>query len=171
VSETDVSSPAGPPPRRWGKWLLIASLALNLAVVGAVAARFIMGPPHMRGWGPPPADMGLMWFSRHLPAGSKKMVRDNLKAARPEFRTLRDNVTDQRRIAADTLAAEPFDREAAKAALDKVGAIEAQLREKGVDVLLNTAGKLTPDERKLLADKWKKRLDKPRKRDRDGGPE
>lgn len=159
MTESTFPGSAPAQPSRW-KWLLIASLALNLLVAGAIAGRVVFGPHHGPGrWGQAPGDFGLMGFSKLLPSDRQTLVRQNLRAARPEFRELRAETVELRKQAADVLLAEPFDKAALKAALDRVGAGETRVRDKGVDVFVDTAGQLTPDERKTLAEAWKKRLE------------
>ncbi len=172
---TDTLSPGGPAPRPSSrlKWLLIASLALNLLVAGAVAGRMIFGHRSGPGGGGASVDQGLMWFSHSLPPEQRDLVRQNLKAARPELRALREESVALKKQAAELLAAEPFDRAALKSAMDRVGLAEKTLRDKGVSVVLDTAEKLSPEQRQRLSEFWKMRVERHRGRRKgppDGGP-
>jgi hypothetical protein len=52
-----------PRPRPWQRWLLYASLGLNLAFVGLVAGAIMRGPPEVGLPGP-----ALWHYARALPA-------------------------------------------------------------------------------------------------------
>ncbi len=49
-------------PRRWRDWLLVASLGLNLAILGLAAGAILRGPPERMAAGP-----GLWQYARALP--------------------------------------------------------------------------------------------------------
>lgn len=162
---SDVSRPEPAPSERPGarrlKYALIASLALNLLVLGAVAGTVFMHgfgrhPPPRSGSGPH-QDFGLMGLTRTLPEERRKEMRKNLREDREKLRPLIDDLRAARREAANKLGAEPFDSAALKGAFDVAGEKDRAVREAAVAAFLVHAGQLLPEERRRLADWWLKR--------------
>lgn len=140
------------------KYALIASLALNLLIIGAVAGTmygFRKHPPRF-GQGAR-EDFGLMGLTHKLPEDRRKELRKQLRQERTAFRPLIDEIGAARRDAADKLAAEPFDKAALEAALANVGEKERALRQSAVGVFLGHSEQLTADERRTLSEWWRKR--------------
>jgi uncharacterized membrane protein len=140
------------------KYALIASLALNLLIIGAVAGTmygFRKHPPRF-GQGAR-EDFGLMGLTQKLPEDRRKQLRKQLRQDRVAFRPLIDEIGAARRGAADKLAADPFDKAALEAAIANVAEKERALRQAAVGVFLGHAEQLTPDERHTLAEWWRKR--------------
>jgi uncharacterized membrane protein len=158
---TDVSPPPSTQPApgsRRLKYALIVSLALNLLIIGAVAGTmygFKRHPPRF-GQGAR-EDFGLMGLTHKLPEDRRKELRKQLRQERIAFRPLIDEIGAARRDAADKLAAEPFDKAALEAAIANVGEKERALRQSAVGIFLGHAERLTPDERRTLAEWWRKR--------------
>lgn len=157
---TDVAPPLGDPaapPSRRLKYALIASLALNLVIIGAVAGTMYgwkhHGPRH--GGHPRGEDFGLMGLTRVLPEERRKEVRKQLREERAGMRPMVEDVRAARRDAADRLAAEPFDRSVLEASLAAVTEKDRALREAAVKLFLGHVERLTPDERKMLAERWR----------------
>jgi uncharacterized membrane protein len=160
---SDVSRPEPPAPQGTGsrrlKYALIASLALNLLVVGTVAGAmytFHRHPPPRMGYGPH-QDFGLMGLTRWLPEDRRKEMRRKLREDRERLRPLVDELRAARRDAATKLAAEPFDSAALKAAFDVAGEKDRTVRDAAVTAFLAHAEQLKPEERRKLADWWLKR--------------
>lgn len=154
-------TPVAPPDsgKKRLKYALIASLALNLLILGAVAGTMYTFHKHGR---PPPGgreDFGLMGLSRDFPGDRKKAFRKELRADREKLRPLLDEANTARREAADALAAEPFDRAKLEAAITKVRDRERDVRQSAIALFLGHAETLTPDERKKLADWWRKKAE------------
>lgn len=140
------------------KYALIASLALNLLIIGAVAGTmygFRKHPPRF-GQGAR-EDFGLMGLTHKLPEDRRKELRKQLRQERIGFRPLIDEIGAARRDAADKLSAEPFDKAALDAALANVGEKERALRQSAVGVFVSHAEQLTADERRTLSEWWRKR--------------
>lgn len=163
---SDVTQPAGAAPdsgRRRLKYALIASLALNLLVIGAVAGTmYSFRKHHPR----PPGgeDFGMMGLTRVLPEERRKEVRKALRADRERLRPLMEEVRVARRAAADKLALEPFDRAGLEAAIAAVGEKERAVRDAAVATFLGHAEKLTGEERAKLAEWWRKKSEAPRRK-------
>lgn len=174
---TDVSAPGAPPPQGarsgWLKYALIASLALNLLILGAVAGSMYHFGRHRPFFGGRGEDFGLMGLSRHLSEERRKEIRKRLKDDREALRPLVDEVRAARRAAADRLAAEPFDKAALESAITAAAEKERVLRQAAVTAFLTHAEWLKADERRLLADWWRKRSEpfKPRRGKKAGDAE
>jgi len=148
---------------RWLYGVLVASLALNLLILGGIAsARFF----HHR-------DHGLMGFVRKLPADRQGPVGETLRAERAKLAPLREAVRASWRESNAALGEEPFDQEKLKAALARYNEAESKMRTAISDALAETAGKLNPDERRLMRE-WRERKGQGFRRwrgRRDGGEE
>lgn len=160
VSRPEPSASQGTGSRRL-KYALIASLALNLLVVGAVAGTMVMHgfgrhPLPRIGYGPH-QDFGLMGLTRRLPEERRKEIRKKLREDRDKLRPLIEDLRAARRDAADKLAAEPFDSMALKSAFDVAGEKDRAVREAAIAAFLVHAEQLKPEERRMLADWWRKR--------------
>jgi uncharacterized membrane protein len=140
------------------KLFLIASVALNLLIVGAIAGSMVMwrlhGPGHRGHRGD---DFGLVGFSRTLPAERRNVIRKKIKEERANLEPLRQAMQEAHREAAEALGAEPFDGSRLKAAMDRFSDAEMKLKAAGLAFLIGTADELTPEERRALSEWWKKR--------------
>lgn len=166
---SDLSQPpsATPDPaKRRLKYALVASLALNLLIIGAVAGT-MMGHGRHPLRGGQGEDFGMMGLTRVLPEDRRKEMRKLLRADRENLRPLMDEVRTARRAAADKLAAEPFDRAALEAAIANVAEKERTLRQSAVTAFIGHAERLKPDERAKLADFWRKKSEQPRRKKKD----
>lgn len=153
------------PPRR-GRWIfpaLIASLALNLLVAGSMGAAFWQHshgkPGSWRG-----DEVGLMRFVGKLPKDRQQMLRDDIKLARETLKPMREAARVAWEDANTALAAEPFNKDGAAAAFQRMTDAEATWKTAIGAILIDTAAKLTPDERKMLTE-WRNKR-RPGKRDR-----
>lgn len=138
------SAPVG--RARWLRMGIIASLALNLLFAGGLAA----AAWHHRHRSPGGDDIGLMGFTRELPAERQKMVRDDIAAARLTIRPLRKAAREAWNESNALLTAEPFDKDKYKASMDKLTDAEGRFKAAIATALADTAAKLTPEERSRL---------------------
>jgi uncharacterized membrane protein len=136
--------------RRGLRWLLIASLGLNLLVAGVVVGEMVSGPMGRRG---PSVELALGPFARALaPEDRRAIARDLLDRA--DLRDLRrtERQEDMTALAA-ALRADPFEREAVAALMqaqrDKVRTLEAEVEA----ALLDRLVAMTPEERAGFADR------------------
>jgi uncharacterized membrane protein len=150
-------SPRGAPS--WLKWALIASLAVNLLIIGGAIGHHFMGPHGhpWRGEGRGGDEMGIMGYVRKLPAERRAELSKIVKSGRPDVKVLREDIRKARIGAAEALSAEPFDREKVRAALGAIGAAETRLKQASSDSFLAAAGQMTAEERSGLVAWWKKR--------------
>jgi uncharacterized membrane protein len=139
------------------KPLLVASLAVNLLFAGGVAASVWR---HHHGFGhgdrASRGEFPLLGFVRDLPADRQQAVRDQLMAARDKVQPLRKDVRDAWDASNSILTVEPFDKAKAKEAVTRLLDAESKFKLAVTDVLLDTAEKLTPEERRKLQE-WRER--------------
>lgn len=149
--------------RRWPRWkssLLVASLALNLLVVGVVAT---VGLRH--GFAPPPAagQTTVLNFARSLPPDRKAMIwnatREERRALRPFWAELRKGRANVRAA----LTAEPFDPARYKAAHDQLLEAELRVRKAAHSLVELVATRLSPEERRAFAH-WQQMTERPWRR-------
>ncbi len=153
-------------PLRRSRWLfpaLVVSLALNLLVAGSMGAAYWQhrhsSPGAWRG-----DDVGLMGFVRKLPKERQSVLRDDVKLARENLQPLKEAARSAWVAANTTLATEPFNQEAVTAAFQKMTDAEATWKTAVSGALINTAAKLTPQERQTLTE-WRNKR-RPGKRER-----
>jgi uncharacterized membrane protein len=162
---TDLSTPTvSGGPSRGLRWLLVGSLALNLAIVGGLAALWFKGPPGASRWGSTQTAFGMMKFSRDLPEDRRQAVRKHLKDARSALKAVRDDLRAARVRAAEVLASADYSPEQMKSALDAVAAADNRMRSMGTEALMKAIGELTPEDRQKLAASWTRRLEREQKR-------
>ncbi len=152
MSETPQSAAPPATTRSWAKWLLVASLALNLLVVGAVGSRIW----HARhgNWQPPGGAGGaanVIGFAAHLPAERRRVVMGAIAAQRETLRPLRAEIRVARQGVREAMAAEPFDAKRLGEAHARLLEAELTLRKASQQVVVDIAVLLTPDERRLFA--------------------
>lgn len=170
------TSPVAPPvtpldaPRsgRGLRWLLVASLAFNLAFLGLVAG----GAVRMWRVGPavqpaPAAELQLLW--RALPDEDRRAMRGGDGQARQaEGRDVQDrrHTRDEMRtrLAGDVAAlralllAEPFDRTALQERLTRARDIQAERSERALARMLDRIEAMAPDERARMVDRMERRM-------------
>lgn len=133
-------------PRRWLWIALLASLAINLMVLGVVAGAGLSwryAAAAHGGFGP-----SLLGFVRQLPAERRTVIRRLTSAQREQVAPLRREARLARKEAARALLAEPFDKEAFRLANNRVNAVEARIRDSGVDLIIEVAAAMTAAERR-----------------------
>lgn len=140
------------------KYALIASLALNLLIIGAVIGTMYGYGRHGPRIGHPRGeDFGLMGLTRALPAERRKEIRKLLREDRTKLRPMFEDIRTARREAADKLAADPFDRAALERAISAASDKERALRQEAIGIFLGHAEGLSVDERRTLSDWWRKK--------------
>lgn len=138
----------GPAPGRNLRPVLIASLALNVLIIGGVAAALLM--PYGHGWKGRHRAAGLAGFAETLPPDRAEMVRQKVQAEKANFEAIRKEQREAREAARVILVEEPFDAAKFKAALDRVAdALDKETRTR-MGLVADTAPQLTPEERKQL---------------------
>jgi len=134
--------------RRW-KIALIVSLALNLFLAGALAARLAWRweQPRRGGHMEPAGGPGLSALTPERRDAFRVVVRRAAENNRPAMREVRE----ARRSAARRFAAEPYDAAAVAAELRRASALEMRLRERMEVDILTYGGELSVAERAAVA--------------------
>lgn len=155
MSDRDVSRKAG----RWRRWVLPASLVVNLLLLGILAGGLLAG--HDR---PPGRDGGRIGFNpleQAVPEPARAKVsavfeRDR-EARRQTFRELRE----ARAAVREAMQRTPYDSAAAAAALDQLRDRSVAVQNAFHQLMLAVTEALTPEERAAFVEA----LDRPRRGD------
>jgi len=127
---------------------LMASLALNILIIGGVAAAFVL--PHLHGWKGHPKPGSLAGFAETLPPDRAEIVRQKVRGEKANFEALSKEERESREAARVVLTEDPFDVAKFKAALDRVAqALDKQTRAR-MTLVADTAAELSQEERKQL---------------------
>lgn len=165
----EMSIPAAMPPRRWLGYLMIASLALNALLIGAVARSLwhVRANIAMTGGG---VETSLPAFVSTLPANRREELRRAGSPDRPGMlRPLRMEVRRARMEAARLFIAEPFDKAAFVAAQERLSDAEAQLRSAIQRMLPEMGERMTATERRDYLS-WRNPYGWGQRRGSGGGP-
>lgn len=158
-----------PPPSRLARglrWLLVASLALNVAVLAGVAWHHFEGG-HMRqrmrmhhmGGVPMPSPMALR---RALPEDRRAVLDETLARHRPRIGESVRAVMQARRHAHELMTAEEIDPQALATAFADLRARDAEAAEAVQAMLADLLPRLTPEERRALGESMHRRLPRDR---------
>ncbi len=145
---------------RWWTALLIASLALNLFIGGAVATRVLRHDKPERFVGAGYTQLIPRQFFAELPRERRRVLLDILKQYRKDFRSDRDASESVAVKLADALVSEPYDVEKIKLVVSEFAGQTGKLASRGGDAALDIIGLLSPDERKILAEAIRNRASK-----------
>lgn len=161
---SDAPHPPGPnTPRRAGRWLRWAlglSLAMNVLVIGLVvglAVSFRGGPG---GEGPGLRAFGLSPVALALEREDRAALRARLQADRGNFRASGEGFAGAMGALTEALRRDPFDRDAAEAALMAQRDTARELHSQGHRVLLEYLGGMALNDRVALADTLDRRLER-----------
>tara|TARA_R110002095_G_scaffold137259_1_gene118990 strand:+ start:103 stop:645 length:543 start_codon:yes stop_codon:yes gene_type:complete len=137
---------------RWGRLVLVTSLALNLGILGMVVGAAVKG-----GWhgGEPRAirDVGFGPFTRALTEDDRKMMRRAFMANAPDMRATRQSLQQDMAALLAALRAAPFDPAALADALRQTTERARQRQEIGEKLLLDFVAALPDAERLAFADR------------------
>ena len=132
---------------RWLKWVLAASLILNMLAIGAVGGRLLAGGP--LGGGP---FLDLPQIVRALPQDDRAVMQQALRNDAGQIRAALLEVRRARRSMIVAMAAEPFDPEALDVALyalrSRIDDTLATIHR----VMLGVSSELSPEGRAALAE-------------------
>ena len=145
------SSPAPAPVSRWPRWILFASLALNLFFVGAWAAfawRHYAGERH----GPWDPATRMERLAASLPPGDGEKLRGEFRAHQKNIETAITLYRQAQRRTRDALRAEPFNAETLRAVMAEARTARGKLDEALQDVIATAGAAMTPEGRRSLAD-------------------
>jgi uncharacterized membrane protein len=139
--------------RPWVKYLLIASLALNVLILGMVGGFFARG--HGQGWHGGGGN-NIFAFVAQLPKARRDALHAKAGELRGTVRDLRDVVRVSAKERAAALSAEPFDRQAYINAQTRQIEADTKLRLLMRDAVAQLAADMTPEERRAFL-KWRGR--------------
>lgn len=128
--------------RPWVKYLLFASLALNLLVAGAFASAAFRARQVVGG------GAGVFGFIDHLPKERRDHLQGQVREARMEIRRLREQVRSAARDRAAALLAEPFDKQQYLDAQNRFIEADMKLRRLMRDAVAAIAGQMSQAERR-----------------------
>ena len=136
---------------RWWSALLIASLAINLFVGGAVATRILRHDGPERFIGASYTQLIPRRFFGELDRERRRALLDILKQYRKDFRADREGSEAAAAKLADALLIEPYDVEKVKLVVNEFAGQTGKLAARGGDAALDMIALLTPEERRILA--------------------
>lgn len=142
----------GNKPWRWMPIALVASLAINLLITGALASaywRFRQEAPFAGN----PGNINLLGFTATLPANRRQTILRQTADERRAMRPLRAEVRTARVAARAVFLAEPFDSDAFARAQSHVLDTELRARKQAQTLFLSIAGMLNREERQYFA-RW-----------------
>lgn len=150
---------ASPPPAaarglsRWGRVLLIASLALNFLIIG-FAASAMWRHRQEAVFSGNAINANLIGYTQTLPADRRKALWQQTANERRALRPLRAEVRAARQAARATFLAEPFNAAEFAKAQDRVLDTEMRARREAHRLFLAVANALTKEERAAFAN-WR----------------
>ena len=158
---TETTTPLPPPSqprpvRRWLRWLLVASLGLNLLLLGLAAGAILRGPPDRVRAGP-----ALGYYAHALPNPYRRDLGRELRASRGDWAATRDALRDQRLAFAAALTAEPYDQDRVEALLAEEQSFATSLGARARALLAAQIARMDPEARAAFAE----RLQDSRRRD------
>lgn len=173
---------ASPPPARglsrWGRRALIASLALNLLIIG-FAASAMWRHRKETAFSGNAINANLLGFTQTLPAERRQALWRQTAAERRSMRPLRGEVRAARMAVRSVFLTEPFNAAEFAKAQERLFEAETRARKEAQRLFLGVANALTKEERAAFA-RWqpeeasrpfgRKRWWKQDQPDRDTGP-
>jgi len=157
------SPPSGGRMRRGLRWLLIASLTLNLLFLGLAAGgamRMWRGLPQAE----PSVGSALMMLWRALPDDDRRVLRGAERAADGDRLSGGDRRALWRgRVVAEVaelrslLTAQPFDRQALETRLSAARQLQADRAEAALAQMLDRIEAMTPAQRAVMAERLERR--------------
>lgn len=139
-------------PKRWERWLLLASLAANMFMGGVLVAQRTFGPPP-----PPPGPLKaverlLGELGRVLPPADAEKLQKVVITHRHSLMDMQDNMELMRTRLRVILTTEPFDQAAFVAALEGQRAFDDERLAPLLRDAAATIAAMTPEGRRKLAE-------------------
>ena len=155
---TDTSSPTPAPAARSPRWMriaLVASVALNMLILGFVGGMAWKFRHH--GGRDGHRNSAIERFIASQPQEIQSAIRSSWREAREKRRELRKRLGDGRERMSAVLTADPFDRAAyEQARADSLAAL-SELRAARLDALADSAARLPASERKAFMEALERR--------------
>ncbi len=132
------------------KWLLIASLLLNLFLIGSIAGgAYKLLANHQTG---KVGQNALRFAAENLSLEQQRSFKKTLREARREAKPLLETANEARAEVRKLIAAPSFDRQAVEVALAKTREADRAVRMKIEVTMLNFAESLSAEDRQKLAE-------------------
>ena len=178
MADQPVSQPSAGRFANWPHWtmfLLVASLAVNLVVAGAVGMRYFY-PERLERWsGASFTQLLPRRFLSDLPQERRREFLDLLKSRRDAFRQSRAGMREVALRFAEALERNPYDEAKVTAAVQDFTKLSNDMVDSGTLVTVQIVQKLTPEERLLLAQAVRDRVERMKqwrgKRQKDDPPD
>jgi uncharacterized membrane protein len=150
------TAPAPLPPQStsWWSWLnilLVVSLALNLFVLGAIAADRFGSRQREQAFGPQLTQLMPRKFLRSLDGDRRREIVGLVRNHRLAVREGREELKAKALAIADALDADPYDATALTAAVGDFGKTSNGMVDQGLGIAAEVLRDLTPGERVALA--------------------
>ncbi len=142
------------PGRKWTRYLLVASLGLNIIVAGLVGGAMLRGgpPDHIRR-DRDVSVLGLRAYYRALDESSQTELRDAIKAKRTQIKVGRAAFRAHLEALANAISVEPFDPAAVTQVLQsQAGTVSENIRT-GHQLLLDRVSAMSPEARQTMAER------------------
>lgn len=152
------------PKSKWPRYLLVASLGVNLLFAGLMAGGALRGggPPDRIKLGREVASLGLRPYYPALPSAHQQLLQQDIQASRDKFKVGRKTMRKHLKALAAALRTTPYNPQLVEDVLNQQkNDIEGNIG-LGIDILVNRLSDLSDEERNLIADK----LERPRRPDR-----
>jgi uncharacterized membrane protein len=121
--------------------LLMASLALNLFLVGVVSVRSLHQPER------PPAPPAMGWMVRDMDSGTRQVLAPQLESFAESLRPLRGDMFRAQREVNQLMASEPLDQEALLAAFAQLRQANLRYQELSHEQLVLLSAQLDVEQR------------------------
>ncbi len=144
---------------RWMKVLLVISLMLNVAVIGAIGARAWKTHKYGPGYNTMHA-LGVHAFLRKLPRERRQELRLKFRKIRGELRDHGHSVMEPLKSFASSLVASNYDRAKVEEAVRFFRASHEERASKRERYILGLVDALMPEERKMLGEKMLERAER-----------
>ena len=159
MSEESAKTPSEPRPvSKRGRWLLIASLALNLFFIGLAAAVLLKETDGFKRSRDRSMSARIERIASVLPEADAEKLRGQFQANKIAVETARRNYDASRESIREILRREPFDAEAMRAVLAERRAARQNYDQVLYGVLVTAVEQMSPQGRRDLADwrsKWR----------------
>ncbi|MBM3599074.1 MAG: periplasmic heavy metal sensor [Alphaproteobacteria bacterium] len=136
------------PGPRWLKLTLLASVALNLLLIGTMAGRYLHHR-HEREMRQMPAVARMI---QQMPEDARQGMQAAMGQRQGELRQRQQAIREQRRAVAERFAAEPFDRAAAEAAFAELRQRQQDARAIFHNGLIEAVAGMPAERRKQIAE-------------------
>jgi len=139
---------------RWKTWLLIASLALNLAFIGLIAGVALRGKPDEQQRAPGP-DM-IRELVRAVPNAHRDALRDDLRAKKGEMRVIRAQMRETRSDLVGILGSPEFDVTRVVALFEDHRVVLSRMTKSGHEIIIRRIERMTAEDRQVFAQNIRK---------------